>query len=106
MAAALLSTDQTADSRELRGFTWRQAFVALVIVVSSTSTIMVTVLGTFYSLKGDMKESYEISKLNSIEVSKLHVDVDMLKIQVARLDQSVLLNSQFRSILEAQPTSK
>jgi len=94
----IIMTGTTVDQQELRGFTWRQAFIALVIVVSSTSTIMVTVLGTFYSLKGDMKDAYEVSRLNNIEVSKLRVDVDLLKIQVARLDQSVLINSNYRNI--------
>lgn len=68
-------------NKEARGFTWKHAawFLCSVIMIEAT------IVSGFYSIKADMEHTKDQEAFDRSQISLQRVDIDLLKIQVARL---------------------
>ena len=76
---------QPIETRELRGVTVKTAL----IIICCTISMIVTVMGTFYSLKGDITElrtsKDSEAKLNDLKMRVMDQKIDMQGIQIRDL---------------------
>lgn len=76
---------QTADQREVRGFTWRQAVWLFVMAM----TLEATIIGGFISIRTELSQNTKDNIKQDMRIDNVIVEMDRLKIHDATQDAQI-----------------
>lgn len=85
----VLQPHETADNKEMRGFTWRQVGWIIGSVLCAVITIEATLLGIYNSTMHRLADTEKTNEVQAAQLDKIRVDLDLMKVQVARLEERI-----------------